>query len=280
MSEIHRNTPDGRWQIYGWRQTEMEEAARLGARLAREGAVVGELREFGKQRVYLKGAPLATKPSWRHAIRQHLLRRPAPRLSEYMNLSWMTERHFQVPLPIAGGALWRGGRPRYQFLMTCAVPGAVDFADFLGEPEAARGAVLEELAREVARLHALHFVHRDLYPRNLLVAPANGGRRVYFLDAWRGGSRFQSRGPAHDLGCFFLSAAELLTSEEQARFLADYADERTAQGQPLTGDWLGDAARARAAEWTRLDRHPARRRGRELPRREWNPRALLAAHSV
>ena len=280
MSEIERNTPDGRWRIFGWRQAEMESAARLGGQLAREGAVIGEFRQFGEERVYLKGAPLATKPSWRHALRQALLRIPPPRLSEYMNLSWMTERHFQCPLPLAGGALWRAGRPRYQFLITREVPHATGMRAFLEEPDARRAAVLGELASELARLHALRFVHRDLYPRNLLVIPPVAGRSVVFLDAWRGGERWQTRGPAHDLGCFFLSAAALLSEPEQARFFDDYAAERSAQGRPVRAGWLAAVARTRAAEWRKLERRPERRRGRELPPRDWLPRSASTVHSV
>lgn len=258
----------------------MESAARLGGQLAREGAVIGEFRQFGEERVYLKGAPLATKPSWRHALRQALLRIPPPRLSEYMNLSWMTERHFQCPLPLAGGALWRAGRPRYQFLITREVPHATGMRAFLEEPDARRAAVLGELASELARLHALRFVHRDLYPRNLLVIPPVAGRSVVFLDAWRGGERWQTRGPAHDLGCFFLSAAALLSEPEQARFFDDYAAERSAQGRPVRAGWLAAVARTRAAEWRKLERRPERRRGRELPPRDWLPRSASTVHSV
>ncbi|MCA8982035.1 MAG: hypothetical protein KDC14_18535, partial [Planctomycetes bacterium] len=244
MSEIERNTPDGRWRIFGWRQAEMEAAARLGSRLARDDRVVGEFREFGDERVYLKGSPLARRPALRHTLRQLLLRVPPPRLAEYMNLSWMTERHFQCPLPLAGGALWRGGRPCYQFLITREVPDAVGMREFLSRPDERRHEVLAEFARELARLHALRFVHRDLYPRNLLVVPPRAGRSVVFLDAWRGGERLQSRGYAHDLGCFFLSAAEWLDPAEQSAFLATYAAERAAQARPVTAGWLEDVVRA------------------------------------
>ena len=251
----------------------MESAARLGSRLARDGRSSSEFREFGDERVYLKGSPLAPRPALRHALRQLCLRVPPPRLSEYMNLSWMTERHFHCPLPIAGGALWRAGRPRYQFLITREVPDAIGMREFLTRPDERRAGVLSELARELARLHALRFVHRDLYPRNLLVVPARSGRSVVFLDAWRGGERLQSRGCAHDLGCFFLTAAEWLEASEQARFFDEYAAERAAQGRPVARRWLADVARARAAEWRKLERRPERRRGRELPVREWHPRS-------
>jgi hypothetical protein len=280
LAEIHRNTPDGRWRIFGWRQAEMEAAARLGSRLARENRVVGEFRDFEDERVYLKGGPLATRPAWRHAVRQGLLRVPPPRLAEYLNLSWLTERHFFCPLPLAGGALWRGGRPRYQFLITREVPSAIGMREFLCAAHEPREAVLEELARETARMHALRFVHRDLYPRNLLVVPPVTGRRVVFLDAWRGGERLQSRGPAHDLGCFFLSAAEWLDAAEQARFLDAYAAERAAQARPVHGGWLDAVVRARSAEWRKLERRPERRRGHDLPPRDWRPHASCTAHSV
>lgn len=269
MAELRRGTPDGHWQVYGWRQSEMELAWRLGARLAKEGARFGEFTDFGEERAYWKGGPLATRPAIRHAIRARLLRVPPPRLAEYFQLSWMTERHFRCALPLAGAVLWRGGLPRYQFLATRAVPGARSMDSFLREPSDDRAAVLEELARETARLHALRFVHRDLYPRNLLVAPEEAGRRVVFLDAWRGGERVQTRGAAHDLGCFFLSAADTLSRDEQRRFWADYVDERAAQGRPVRAGLARRVERARSRERAKLARDPARLRGRAMPSAGW-----------
>ena len=92
--------------------------------------------------------------------------------------------------------------------------------------------MLDELADEVARMHALHFVHRDLYPRNLLVRGPDRARRIVFLDAWRGGARLQLRGPAYDLGCLFLHLPEWLSVERQQRLFERYLAQRAIQGKP------------------------------------------------
>jgi aminoglycoside/choline kinase family phosphotransferase len=117
---------------------------------------------------------------------------------------------------------------------------------------------------------ALRFVHHDLYPRNLLVAPADAPRRVVFLDAWAGGPAPQWRGPAYDLACFFLEGAELLTRGEQESFLDAYFAERAAQDRPVTRHALLHVARCdRAALRRQLERDPARLRGAPLPRADW-----------
>lgn len=271
MAELRRDTPDGRWQVYGWRQSKMELAWRLGARLAKDGARFGEFTDFGAERAYWKGGPLAPRSAMRHALRATLLRIPPPRLAEYFHLSWMTERHFRCALPLAGAVLWRGGVPRYQFLATRAVPDATPMDRWLREERdpRARAAVIDEVARETARMHALRFVHRDLYPRNLVVAAPEAGRRVAFLDAWRGGERLQTRGAAHDIGCFLLHAHQDLARDEQRRFWSRYLDERTAQGRPVGARWARDVERARTRERSKLARDPARLRGREMPAADW-----------
>jgi tRNA A-37 threonylcarbamoyl transferase component Bud32 len=191
------------------------------------------------------------------------LRARLPRVREYYNLCWLVERLFQTPLPLAAGALVTRGLPAYQFLLTQEVPDAETLEAFLQHRDRAdRITVLDEIARETARMHALGFIHHDLYPRNLLVAHhenerRENARRVFFLDAWAGGPAPQARGPAYDLGCFLLRADETLEHQEVERFLDLYAAERAAQDRPVNRTQLElGAKRARA----RLARKALRRR--------------------
>src|SRR6185295_449284 len=95
------------------------------------------------------------------------------------------------------------------------------------------------------------FVHRDLFPRNLLSRSTPAGERCLFLDAWRGGARRGLRGPDHDLGCLFLDGAELFTGAEQSLFLTTYRAESAARGRNLPDAWLERVRRARQGVWRR-----------------------------
>jgi aminoglycoside/choline kinase family phosphotransferase len=128
-------------------------------------------------------------------------------------------------------------------------------------------------------MHALRFVHRDLYLRNVLVRPAHVGpgdpRRLAFVDAWRGGPFYPWRGPAFDLGCLMLDGAGLLDAREQRAFVRLYLAERAVQGRPAHGPaLLAAAARARASQLERVRREPHRWRRAEPPVPEWDARAL------
>jgi tRNA A-37 threonylcarbamoyl transferase component Bud32 len=180
-----------------------------------------------------------------------------PCVREHENLRWLRARLFQAPEPLAAGACWRGGMPTFQFLLTRAVPDARTLDAFLAASAAAeRALVLDELAREVARMHALGFIHHDLFPRNILVTDA-GPSRVWFLDCWAGGPGHLARGPAYDLACLTLGA-EPFAADEVERLFAAYLDERRAQDRPADVLELGAATeRARAALAQRATRNAA-----------------------
>lgn len=271
MAHIRLRTPLGTHDVYGWKAETMDRASELALAAARERSVVASFVELQGERAYLKASPLRGATRARHALRSLALRGRIPRVQEYFNLSWLTERLFQTPLPLAAGVLWRAGLPAYQWLLTRELPGVRTLREELeSERDAgARLAVLAELAREVARMHALRFVHRDLFPRNLLVGPRESPRRIFFLDAWRGGCRPQLRGPAYDLACLYLRASELMTSEEQRAFLARYASERAALGRPHRGDLARALRRERAGLVRRLERNPELLRGRAPPEPDW-----------
>jgi hypothetical protein len=198
-----------------------------------------------------------------------------PRIAEYRNLRWLRARLFAAPRPIAAGVLRSSGLPALQFLLTEEVAPATTLERFLREERGSmRGAVLDELAREVARMHALRFVHHDLYPRNVLVVPPGGLSRLVFLDAWAGGAGWNTRGPAYDLGCLLLRADEELFPEEPRHLFARYVEEREGQGRPVRDPqrFFAAVVRERRARIARLVRRPHELRGAPLPALELSTR--------
>lgn len=176
------------------------------------------------QRAYLKFGPLRGKHRLRHGLRALLPGQRVPRLQEFENLIWLREHGFGAPRPLVAGALRRAGLPAFQFLATEFVE---DSSDLRSLCEGQRGAGLPldfflELGCSVRRLHELGFTHRDLYPRNLLLSPESGSKRVAFIDSWRGGPRRGLRGPEYDLACFLLFAPLLFDEAQTSAFLRAY----------------------------------------------------------
>ncbi|MCK6446794.1 MAG: lipopolysaccharide kinase InaA family protein [Planctomycetes bacterium] len=232
--------------------------------------------ELGSRRVWLKASALRGRARLRHGLRAKLLLRPAPREREFRALNWLRERIFQAPEPLVAGTLSRFGFPSFQFLATELVPDAtpLDAALASAEPPA-RARWLAELARETARMHALHFVHRDLFLRNVLVAPSDV-RELWFIDCWRGGDALPGRDAAWDLGCFFLEAASLCSVDEQRAFLARYVAERATQHAPVEPrGFVEHVERVRAAWLARVRREPGRWRQTTPPAPHWDGRALI-----
>jgi len=237
------------WSAAGWRlvgRPELFEPLRATLEEARDGArIESGPRTVGAWRTYFKGSPLRGRAALRHGARE-LLGLAPPRLAEFSNLTWLRARGFRAAHPLLAGVHGTAARLRYQFLLTELVPGARTLAEaFPDTPEATRAVWLRALATDLARLHGLGFVHRDLFPRNLL-APEGEDPRCTFLDAWRGGPRPGLRGPDHDLGCLLLDGAALFTRAEQALLLRTYREERERGGCPPRPAWPRRVERARA----------------------------------
>jgi hypothetical protein len=259
------DTEQGRLQLVLANPSLLEPARELALRFGLERAPRAGATRFAGESAWLKSSALAGRARLRHGAARVLLRAPPPRVREAANLDWLAARLFQVPRPLAAG--WFGGAmPRWQFLVTAFVEGEPLEHFLRGAGAEERAALLVELARETARMHALHFVHRDLHLRNVLVAPATLPRRLAFLDAWRGGERLQLRGPAYDLASLFLEAPSLLTPGEIRAWLAEYAAERAALGAPLdSARTFGAATAARRSLLARARREPGRWRIPEPP---------------
>lgn len=240
----------GAWSLRGRREL----FAELADELERHASARTKWRArltLGGEDVFLKGSPLAGRAALRHALRRTLLGCEEPRLAEFANLDWLTRHGFRAPTPHLAGVRRAGGLTRYQFLVTgwVAAPRLDEFWARASEPE--RAVAARAFGRSLARLHALGFVHRDLFARNLLV---EAGPTLVFLDAWRGGPRRGLRGPIHDLACLMLDGARLFRPAEQRLFFQTY---RAESPQRPGSDLLRAVARARARQVPReRRRHP------------------------
>lgn len=216
---------------------------------------------------FFKGSRLRGRSALRHAFRAWAGVADIPRFQEFDNLAWLRANGFAAPRPLAAGVRRVGGLPRYQFLVTEHLADHPTLQEWL---HVARGLprieLLDALATDLARLHALGFVHRDLFLRNLLVDPGAAHPRPIFLDAWRGGPRPGLRGPLHDLACLFLDVPTVLDGAEQARLLGTYREARVRAGHPLRRGWLDRLTTRRAAVHAR---EAARRSDPLEPR--WRP---------
>lgn len=249
----------------------LEALAHHAAAAAREQRVLAQLAPCGGEVLWLKGDHLPGKARWRHTL-GGLFGRATPREREHRRLEWLRARLFRAPRPRASAAIRSRGLLRYHVLALDPLGAHESLGDaWPRADEAERGAWLDELASESARLHSLHFVHRNLFLRNLLVdrqpPPAAGDpRRLIFIDPWRAGAPLPLRGCSYDLACLMLDAAGLWSTEHQQRFFASYAHERARQAQPVVLREL----LAHADERRRALTH--RSRGAQ---REWNWRALV-----
>jgi len=230
--------------------------------------------EEAQVRAHFKFSPLRGRSSLRHGLRSLWPGVEVPRLQEFANLTWLRDNGFRAPRPLVAGCVrsaW--GLPVFQLLFTEEVPGASTLRQlFEAGPAPLRRRALEELAREVARLHGHGFVHRDLFPRNLLVTEEGDAVRVHFLDVWRGGPRPGLRGPAYDLACLMLFGVDLFDAPEQEAFLTTYFDARNRLGQRVQQErFLRAAVRQRRALRERLLRERGRGSTLPLPSLEWTP---------
>jgi len=244
----------------------------------------GERRRVGSEAVVMKGGPFSPSGARRHGLRRLLLRAPGPCAAEFWNLAWLRKRLLRAAEPLAAVTVHHLGRPSRELLLTREVPDAVPFDHALREaPSRRRAELLAELGREVGRMHALRFLHADLYPRNVLVTPPcerpgpGFGRSLVWIDAWAGGPTAWRRGNLRrledDLGAWYSLAADWMTPADDGQLLTAYVRSRAANGRPVRSlDGLVAAIqRSRRRELARLEREPRRLRGRPHPIAGWDP---------
>jgi tRNA A-37 threonylcarbamoyl transferase component Bud32 len=270
LDKLELRTARGRLRVAGERADFVQAAADLVLRDGDSGLEANERVDLLGMRAWFKRSRLFGRARVRWAILRAFGAR-LPRVREQENLTWLAEHGFQVPEPLAAGWIARHGAPCLQFLLTRDVPDTITFEELLRARESAdRAALLDELAREAARMHALGFVHHDLYPRNLLVRPREHARRIVFLDAWAGGPAPQRRTAAYDLACLFVRADRELDPAEVERFMDAYAGARATHGRPVdAARLLAGAKSIRARLVERLIARPHERRGGPVPSLEW-----------
>lgn len=238
-------------------------AAPLAARLAsivadaaRAERILAQRVELAGVAVWLKGDHLPGKARLRHSLAS-CVGRATPREREFARLRWLRARLFRAPEPLACGAARSGAVLRYHVLALAELgPHEPLSTAFAQASEFERAAWIAELAREVARMHALHFAHRNLFLRNVLVdraAPPSEGdpRRLIFIDPWRGGAPLPRRGPDYDLGALMLDAASVWRLDEQRAFFERYLEERRVQDRPADARTLLERAALRRLELAR-----------------------------
>ena len=229
----------------------IEPAIELALDAATRPFCIGEFVTFAGRRAYFKKRRVHGRARVECAWRMLAPFARMPREREFARLSWLAERLFQVPRPLAAGALAHRGLPRFQFLLCAEIAPAVTLDAFLRhgwdgasgtnpwarvpgatacEPSAAqRERVIRELARELARMHALHFVHGAATLDHVLVGAESPASRVHFLAPRPAHAIVRTRTSARDLA----PAAAALAADERRLFVATYVEERTAQGRPI-----------------------------------------------
>ena len=240
MSVLHFERPNGELVIHGWCVDTMRAASELGNALVDSGPQDVEI-DFAGYRAHLEARPAPRGRYTRFWPPAHWLRPPKlPLLVDYENASWLIERHFQAPLPLAVGLFYRTGQPYFEYLLTRHEPGALKIATVLaGEGAAGRLALAREAAAELGRMHALGFRYRRLTDRSLLALPPGHGRRLLFR-ATRGGSTgsrgFAGGGLWPDPGerdLAQLLELGLFTDRESKELIEEYHRSRATQDRPL-----------------------------------------------
>lgn len=236
VSELTFATEIGELRVRGWCADTMRAAAQLGQDLAHAGRARNDWIDFEGGPVRLKARPSGRRGRWARSLRRRPTPAGAPAIQEYINLSWLIERHFQTVLPLAAGVFLRNHLPHFQYLLTRREPDTSPLREALhratdGEQHLLR----DELARELGRMHALGFRHGNLHADSLLALPPapRMGRRLVFLNALKA----RSRGPLE------ADLAQVLESghfdEDGGReLLAEYSVQRRVQGRPIDVDAL------------------------------------------
>lgn len=154
----------------------------------------------------------------------------APEVKEFKNLEFLREKGVGAVRPIAAASVKDGLRLVAHALVTEHVPDAIDLATRLSTPGdpvrddwkvRARTAVL--IGRNIHRMHAEAFCHRDLYARNVLVRVAEDDIGVWFCDCRSGGPPSFGWKYEDDLATLDSDLKGRLPARDRLRVLRAYA---------------------------------------------------------
>ena len=186
--------------------------------------------------------------------------RPSKARLEWSNT--LALRRIDVPtaVPLAVGARRSRGWVRRSVLMTGAIEPVLSLAHFMKQPtHDAAARLLDQLARNVATMHAAGFYHRDLHGNNLLCRRRRDGQMlVLFVDLHEGIwlPRVPRRWAVRDLAR--LNASLTANRAARYRFLKRYLRERKLEGRQLRKRWAAEIEAFTRGLWRRArDRHGA-----------------------
>lgn len=166
---------------------------------------------------------------------------------EFENLAQLRAWGFDAPAPVSYGEERRGGCLMRSCLISEAVPAArgLDIAIREGQRD------FLKLADYVRRLHEYHFIHCDLFWRNILLT-GNSLDRFFLIDAHKGGYRRGSR--AEDLAALDAPAPAFFRRTERLRFFLRYLNrpKLTAADKKLARQVLALAAPLREKQIQRV----------------------------
>ncbi|MFO0932190.1 MAG: lipopolysaccharide kinase InaA family protein [Planctomycetota bacterium] len=154
----------------------------------------------------------------------------APEVAEFKGLEFLREHGVPAVRPVAAASRTEKGRLVAHALLTEHVPDSIDLAARLATPGdpvrddvATRRRVAQLIGRHAHRMHSEGFVHRDLFPRNVLVRVDEDGPSVWFCDCRRGGAPSFRWKPDDDLATLELDLRGALSRTDRLRILRAYA---------------------------------------------------------
>jgi hypothetical protein len=154
----------------------------------------------------------------------------APEVKEFKNLEFLREKLVPAVRPIAATSVTKGVRLVAHALVTEHIDGAIDLATRLSTPgdpvrddRTIRRRTAELLGRNVHRMHAEAFCHRDLFARNVLVRVSDGEVAVWFCDCRRGAPPSFRWGYEDDLATLDADLVDRIPRRDRIRALRSYA---------------------------------------------------------
>ncbi|MFM8387067.1 MAG: lipopolysaccharide kinase InaA family protein [Planctomycetia bacterium] len=185
-------------------------------------------------------------PSWsrsRGLLGRGTLLGSAPCLQEFRALAQMREQQVPAVRPVVAASRSVGGRLSAHALLTEHVPGTRDLqqrlldpADPLRTDRRLRRKVAMLLGHVLHRLHAFGLVHRDLYPRNILLRVDEAGvhePRLWLCDCRRAGPPSWRRGAWHDLATLDADWRGRMPRSDRLATLEAYLEEGADAGEAV-----------------------------------------------
>lgn len=209
---------------FSWLPGEFDEllaAFGIDGEVANVFTTVGDTRFYVKLRRIRRSTCYTRPQRWRWVGFSY-------RKQEFDNLCFLCDAGVPALQPAAAAVTYRGVFLHQELLATVALEGLRDLREVLGEVSEERANVLcARAGATLAQMHDLGFVHRDFFPRNLLVRETAGAPELFVLDCRKGGTNWAPRRNfAYDLGCFDMWSGVLFPVSARHSFFATYVRDR------------------------------------------------------